>query len=706
MQTMIPPAQRRQAQEVVPRVDLHAMERQAVADGAMDYAKLESLIRDIEFEPDWRTDADLNAAYYDGYQKTDEQQRLEREGQPVAVVNLIARAINAMLGQEARQRTSWKMSADMDEYADVSDALQVKLTEAQRETWADMAISEAYAGQSKAGLGWVEVSRVADIFAQYRYRVAPVHRNEIWWDWRAKDLGLSDARWLLRKQWHDLDVLEETMPQFRDIFRYYGNSTWRAMSFADAIHATETMRRAEDTRRAFKVREDQWLNTARKRIALYEVWYRVMRQTVAMVMADGAAVEFNPQNQLHQEAVSRGLAKLVRTPKRVIRSAIFCGPHRLVDRETKLKRFPYIPFWGFRDDEDRSPYSPVQGMRYPQDEYNARRSRLMWLLQCAQVFVDNDALDPRFNNVEDLAREIMRPDSVFVLNKDRRNVQGVRIERSTQLPREQAEVMNDAKQLIQDVPGIYTAMLGDAPTGVTSGLAINSLVEQGSIALGDFNDNYRYARRMVGEALVDLMVEDMQTENLQVKVGLGKGARVVVLNTMDAQGLPMNNVKAAPVKVALEDAPNTPAYRMQQQQQIASVLQVGGNDPAVRAALIPSFIEATDLPNREHDAKYLRQAYGVPQPGDRNAAMQAEQAAQADAAQKAQLAQEQTMLTLKELAGKVDNLASATDLNRAKTEEIMHRLTNPQPEQQGDPHAQAINDAIAEARAGSAVGAA
>lgn len=680
------------------RHDLAGMEAEQVASGAMEYPKLESMLRDIQNEPRWRRDADLNAAYYDGYQTTPEQERLRAEGQPVATVNLISRTVNTLLGNEARARTSWKLSADAEEdFGDVSDALQMKLTQAQRETNADIAVSEAYASQAKAGLGWVEVSRVANPFEPYAYRVKPVHRNEIWWDWRAKEMDLSDARWLIRQQWHDLDDLEQLMPQFADLFRYYGGASWSNFTFAAAIHATETTRSIDDTRQQFRINPDEWFDNTRKRIKTYEVWYRVYKQTVAILLPDGTVKEFNPANAMHQAAVERGIAKLLRAPKRVLRMALFVGPHRLMDVETQRERFPYIPFWAFRDDVDRSPYSMVQGMRYPQDEYNARRSRLMWLLQCAQVFVDDDALS-KMNNFHDLARDIMRPDAIIILNKDRKHDSGIRIERNTQLPAEQSSAMNDARNLIMEQPGVSAGMMGDKVPGVTSGVAYNSLVTQSNIAVGDHDDNYRMGRRMVGEALVDLIIEDCKRPNMPVKVGVGETQRVVILNQWDAkQQRVLNSVEGANVQVALDDVPNTPAYKMQQQQQIAMVLQVAGNDEAARAVLIPAFLEASDLVNRREDARWLRKRYGIPTPGDRQAQTAADQASQAQQQKAGQMQEAAAQLDLADKQAEVDVRNSTADLNRARVAEMVHRLQQPA---QPDPAAQedqAIHDSLAEA---------
>lgn len=673
MQLIRPP---REPDQKPQRFDLAAMERKLVKTGAMDYADLENLIRDIEWEPDWRTEADTNTRYYDGHQKTREQMRLEKEGQPIAVVNLISRTVNTMLGNEAKARVNWKLSADSeDEYGEVADGLQVKLTQAQRETFADMAISEAYGSQTKAGIGWCEVSKVGNPFSKIRYRVKAVHRNEIWWDWRAKDLDLDDARWLLRKQWHDLDDLEALMPQYRDLFRMYGHAAFGTnMTFAEAIHASDMTRHAEDVRRSFRVASEEWLDTSRKRIATYEVWYRVYRSTVAIMLPEGPAVEFDAKNPLHQEAVRRGLGKLIRAPKRVMRQALFVGPHRLFDDEQKRDRFPYIPFWAFRDDQDRSPYSMVSGMRYPQDEYNARRSRLMWLLQAAQVIVEEDALATEFGDLYDLAREVRRPDAMIVLNKARMKEKAIDIGRNVELPAEQVAVMADARALIMEQPGVSEAMMGDKVPGVTAGVAFNSLVQQSNIAIGDHDDNYRYARRLVGESLLDLIIEDHQKPRMQIKVGVGRNQRVVVLNDIDEQGnIVRNAVADAALNVALDEAPNTPAYKMQQRRDIAEVMQAAGGDPDVLAIMVPAFIESTDLPNRESDARWLRQRKGIPMPGDREGQKQADDQRAKEMVKQAQIQDAAVQAELADKQASAAQKASAADLNKARTVQVLQQ---------------------------------
>ena len=47
--------------------------------------------------------------------------------------------------------------------------------------------------------------------------------------------------------------------------------------------------------------------------------------------------------------------------------------------------------------------------------------------------------------------------------------------------------------------------MGQAQGGVTANSAMTTLVEQGMISMGELNDNYRNARRMVFEALMGML---------------------------------------------------------------------------------------------------------------------------------------------------------------------------------------------------------
>lgn len=657
---------------------------------------LEALIRDCDMQPSWRDRADISVAYYDGKQLTEQQaMQAKADGLEPRATNLVGRVINGVLGEEAKSRSDVRIESDVDEIADVVDVLNVSLKEAQRESYADMAVSTAYGSQVKAGLGWVEVSRNPDPL-EYPYRVLHTHRNEMWYDWRAKDFLLRDARWQCRKQWHDLDELLAEMPEHKAILTQMANG-WEGWAMGDWFDEYDqdlmgAMRREYDNYRQFSIRSTEWFDSARKRVKLYEVWYKVPANGVVIRMSPTRSVLYDESNPLHVMAVSRGLVKVEKVITKQVRTALFAGPYRLWDRATTKRNFPYVPFFAFRDDNDGAPYGLIEGMKSPQDEYNERRLRIQWLLKSRQVMVDNDALDLSKNNWADLANNVMRPDMLLVLNAARRNPNGVVVSNNIGLQKEQVDVMQDAKQLIQDVSGVYGTQLGNAPAGVTSGVAISGLVEQGIVAMGELNDNYRLSRRMVYENLMDLILEDHQDANLRMSIGEGATKRVVVLNTMDEQtGMPKNVVKDAQVRVGLSDVPASPAARMQQQQQLATAISALGNQPNAVAALVPPFLQLStlDAETRRQAIEDFRKSTGQPPVGDRAAREAADQAATQAAQEKSTIEKEGAKALLDEQHAKVGKLITEAELNVAKAKQIQAQIE----EGSSDPIESALQEA-------------
>lgn len=641
-------------------------------------SRLERMVADCDSQPLWRERADLAAAFVDGKQFTPEQEAaLVSEGlMDLRPTNLVARTVRAICGQEAKSRTDIKVEADDDEESDVCDVLNQAMKESQREAYADMAISAAYFGQVGPGIGWVEVGEATDPL-DWPDAVKDVHRSEIWWDWRAKDMLLRDARWLARKRWADLDELEAAMPWAREILRMCSNG-WSGFMFDQTQDETMIRRWEQDGRWSQYQRRSEWYDSARKRVKLYEVWYKVPAWAVVMKLGPSRNILFDQRNQSHIQAVATGRVPVFKQQTMQVRMALYAGPHRMQDFGTTRRNFPYVPFFAYRDDEDLSPYGIVEGMISPQMEYNARRARINWMLRARQIFMDNDALDTNVNTLADIAGAVMRPDLTVVLNAMRTNkdANAFRIGTDIQLQKEQVEVMQDSKQLLQDVPGVYGSQLGQAASGVTSGIANSVLIEQGNVSMGDLNDNYRHSRRMVFELLLENIVRRYSQSNLQVLIGRGSTRRAIVLNAFDPQqGKIINNVADAPTRVGLGEIPSTPAFKMQQQQQTATIIEsLAKVNPQAASVLIPGFIEATDQPDRMERADDVRRFMGLPTSGDKQASAKIEKQQADQKAKQDQVQQAVQTLGMEKEAATIEKIKSETELNNTKATEIGHTM--------------------------------
>lgn len=577
----------------------------------LEIDKLDKFLYEIRLQPMWRREADLDSEYYDGNQldhaTLDDMQRL---GMAPLIRNLIRPTIDVALGMEAKTRSDWRVQADDEKYQDVAEGMSVKLKEAERESRADRACSDAYAGQLKAGLGWVEVSREMDPF-KYPYRVSSVSRREIFWDWRAKEPDLADARYLVRRRWQDVDILELMFPEDKELITGLGFSkaNWDTpLTDFPAIQGRTWLYERDVT-----IPESDWRDSTRKRLCLYEVWYRVWTRGFVMRTPDGRTVEVDLNNAKHANAIAGGMIEPIPALFPKMRLSWWIGPHRIADMPTPYKHqnFPYIPFWGYREDLTQIPYGLIRSMRSPQDEVNARLSKMMWLLSAKQVVMDPDQVD----DVDELRREVARADSMIVLSAKRSKNGKFEIKSDFQLTTQQFEVLKDASESIQKTAGVYQAMLGDKqPGGANSGIAINSLVEQGTTTLAEINDNYRFAKRMVGQAITELIVEDMgeepQVVNVDEKFGTKK-KKVVLNEPVIKDGVPMlnNDVQRALVKVALEDVPSTPTYRAQQLMMLTEMTKA--MPPQIQAFIVPFILESSEMPHRREIADQVRKALGI-----------------------------------------------------------------------------------------------
>jgi hypothetical protein len=536
---------------------------------------------------------------------------MQRLGMAPLIRNLIRPTIDVALGMEAKTRSDWRVQADDDKNQDVAEAMSVKLKEAERESRADRACSDAYAGQLKNGISWVEVSREMDPF-RYPYRVNAVSRREIFWDWRAKDPDLRDARYLVRRRWQDVDVLELMFPDDLDLIQGLGwsKANWDTpLTDFPAIQGRTWLYERDVT-----IPESDWRDSTRKRLCLYEVWYRVWTRGYVVRTPDGRTVEVDLSNPRHAQAIAGGMIEPIPAIFPKMRLSWWIGPHRIADMPTPYKHqnFPYIPFWGYREDLTQIPYGLIRSMRSPQDEINARLSKMMWLLSAKRVTASATAVD----DIDEVRREVARPDAFIVLSKTfNPNKDTFKVESDFQLSAQQFEVMKDASDAIQRTAGIYQAMLGDKqPGGATSGIAINSLVEQGTTTLAEINDNYRFARRLVGEMLVELIREDLGREPAVVNVDekFGNKKRTITLNNpVTKNGVQMldNDVQRSLVKVALEDVPSTPTYRAQQLLMLTEMTK--SMPPQIQAFVVPFILESSEMPHRREIADQVRKALGI-----------------------------------------------------------------------------------------------
>jgi len=589
-----------QAEEAAAPVSTEAEDKDAIT-----LEKFTSFVVEIDQQPAWRGKADREMDYCDGNQLDSEILQAQAQiGMPPAIENVIGPTIAAVTGMEVKMRKDWRVVPDTPKDGDeVAEALGFKLNQAERHSRADRACSEAYRHEISVGLGWVEVAREQNPF-KFPYRASFVHRNEIWWDWLDTEPDLEKARYLVRRRWTDRDQAELMFPDKVELIRHSSNG-WQGIDFGlghDGGGSTD-LAKAYTDERGWSIEEMQWRDIESRRICLFEVWYRVWVRTLVMKMPDGRVIEVDQANEAHQLAIAVGMAK----PKWVVlpkmRTSMWMGPHRLSDGPTPYPhhKFPYVPFWGCREDRTMIPFGLIRGMMYQQDNINATTGKIRWGLSAVETVRTTGAYagtDEQFRQMSS------RVDADIILSADAMSQPGAKFERRRdfQLSEQQYKMLGDARAAIARTSGITPSFQGQKGSA-TSGVQESTQVEQSVQALADINDNFDSARAAVGDLLMSLIVEDMIGVEETVQID-GKGLKpdkTIVLNSpvVDTEtGIQTlnNDVERTKLKVSLQDVPSTPSFQAQQLGALSEAFKSMGQE--YQPVVLPHLLSLMSVPNK------------------------------------------------------------------------------------------------------------
>ena len=573
-------------------------------------------------QPYWRAAADKEADYADGNQLDSELLKRQKAlGIPPAKENIIGPAINAVCGYEAKTRTDWRVTPDGNpDGQDVADALNFRLNQAERYSRADRAMSEAFKPMAAVGLGWVEVARESDPFG-YPYRCRYVHRNEIYWDMRAREPDLSDARWLLRERFIEASRAAQAFPEHADIIRNARNVHSLGAYAPELLEGgvSTGLQSSADSARPWTTREYTWYRSDSDEVCIVELWYRRWVQAMVLKTKSGRVVEFDEENPNHVAVVEAGLGKLQRATVARIRRSYWMGPVLLHDEATPYPHahFPYVPFWGYREDMTGTPFGLVRDMIFPQDNLNSTLARLRWGMMAVRTERTKNAVamaDDVFR------RQIGRVDADILLDADAMARPGARFEvkRDFQLNSQQFQLMQDSRASLERVSGITASMQGRSGTA-RSGLQEQTQLEQSQVSIAALMDNFSASRTLVGELLMAMTIEDLgeDEETIVIEGDTLNPPRSVTLNHPEVdegtgQTYLSNDVQRTRMKVALEDVPSSSSFRAQQLNALSEAIK--SLPPEAQQVMMPFMIDLMDLPRKKEVVEALRDAQKQPDP--------------------------------------------------------------------------------------------
>ena len=597
--------------------------------------------------------------FYDGDQWDEgDATMLRARGQLPLVFNVIAPAVNWMLGTERQNRTQYKIlprEKSDGRAARLKSELMKYVDDA---NFTDFAWSAAFADAVKVGLGWVEEGWQGDSGEEPVFLRAETWRN-ILWDSRAQHLDLSDARFLFRAKWVDLDVATRLFTGARNRAVLEESASTSSDIIGSLITTgDEAMDEAEQS--ALIAHSSRTDEAGRRRLRLIEAWYRTIEERPYVAGGQFNGELFDVTSPGHNQDVDGGRASIRWRTAMTIRVAIFTSSGLLWDSPSPYRhnRFPFTPIWGNRRGADNMPYGIIRSLKDIQRDINKRHSKATHILNSSRIIMDRDAVP----DLEEFAEEAARPDAILIKNPGKELV----IDHGKDLAPAQLELMSRSIQMVQQTSGITDEAMG-RQTNANSGKAIEARQRQGSVATAHFLDNLRLARRLSGEKMLSL-IEQFYTEEKAFRITNNRGTPEYLKINGDAEN---DILRSKADFVIAEDAWRATQRQAELQELMELMQQVAPVAPQIVVTLLDLLVEAMDIPSREEIVTRIRKLTGMTDPDmtDEEKAADPELQARAQAeAKQAAMAERMAEAEAAKLEAEAAEKGARADLARAGTE--------------------------------------
>jgi len=554
-----------------------------------------------------RMEMEVDEAFYDHRHWSQEESAILNErGQLDLVFNLIHTSVNWLLGKERRSRKDFKLMPRRKDGAHTAHRKTEFLRYLRDANHSHMAYSAAFAEMVKAGLSWLEAGYRSEDDGEPVYDRHESWRNVIH-DSASREPDYSDARYLFRTRWTDVDLAMALFPERAGVISRATSGIYEfglggLDSYGDAAMDSHERMMTQGG----GLYADSTLNY-RERVRLIEAWYRrpVLEKWVAGGQFSGEV--FDERSPGHLGDIAAGRATVVAKTRMRTHVAIFtsAGLIYLGPSIYRHNRFPLTPIWGYRRAEDGMPYGYIRGVRDPQRDLNKRASKALYLLSTRRAFVPKGSV----RDMDEFREEAARPDAVIEFTP----VAGMapKIETDLQLAAAHLQLMESDAKMIQSVGGVTDENMG-RQTNATSGRAIVARQDQGELATAILFDNYRFARMIHGEKLV-VNVEQFITKEREFRITDQRGnPDYVVINGTSPEAVNIAAFKADFI-IGEEE------WRASQRQADLAILmevlaQIAPQAPMIALAILDLVVEMMNLPNGDEIVKRIRQISGQTDP--------------------------------------------------------------------------------------------
>lgn len=639
------------AQQAVARLDRPDMDR-------LHKRLLDYYARELDRQYDNRLEMAQDADFYDNIQWDEaDAQTLRERGQMPLVYNVISASVDWVTGTEKRARSEYKILPRRKEDgrpAERKTQLMKYLEDVNRTPFE---ISRAFEDAVKVGIGWMEDGIQDEAEEEPLYSQYESWRN-ILHDSAATKLDMSDARYILRTKWLDLDIAEALFPKRKAVLDQAAADSDDFINLDQYGDEAMDAQEAHLDQRGQSTASDRIMGYQRRRVRVVEAWLRIPVEADQVKGGTWRGEIFDPHSPAHTEELQSGRAEKVKKTVMRMHVAICCTAGMLWFSESPYRhnRFPFTPIWGYRRDRDGMPYGMVRRLRDIQTDINKRASKALHILSSNKVIMDEGAVD----DLDEFTEEVARPDAVIVkkpghnivLNADRDLAQG------------HLDLMSRSIAMVQQASGVTDELMGRR-TNATSGIAIQRRQDQGSMQTAKFFDNLFLASQVRGEKQL-ANIEQFVTEEKAFRITNMRGKpEYITVN----DGLPENDVVRSKADFVISESSWHATMRQAAVEELLDlVAKLAPVAPDAVIVMLDLIVESMDIQNREELVKRIRAVTGMRDPDAEepteeeiaNAEKQAEAARQQAEAQQAA----------------IDKLKAEAAEKLARAEEIQARMAN------------------------------
>lgn len=609
--------------------------------------------REVDRQRDNRLEMAQDEDFYDNIQWSEEDAAaLEDMGQIPLVYNVISASIDWVLGTERRTRTDFKVLPRRKEQGKPAERKSQLLKYLSDVNRSPFNTSRAFADAVKVGIGWLE-DGIGDDDEDEQL----VNRYESWrnviWDSAASELDLSDARYLFRSKWVDLDLLSALFPKRRSLLE-------RSVDASDEFvvgdqFGDEAMDSAEIEmeRGGNATTTDRIYGYQRRRVRAIEGWIRMPVQTKRIRGGSFDREIYDEYSPGHVESVNSGEAEIVQKVAMRMHVAIFTPIGMLYFGASPYRhnRFPLTPIWGKRRGRDGMPYGMVRNLKDIQVDVNKRASKTLAILSSNKVVMDEGAVD----DLEEFMDEVSRPNAVIIKKPNKE----LKIDADRDLAQWHDVQMQRSISMIQVAAGVTDENLG-RKTNASSGIAIARRQDQGSLATANYFDNLWFAQQVRGEKQL-ANVEQFMSDRKQFRITNMRGTpEYVDIN----DGMPENDITRSKADFIISESDWRATQRQAAVEQLLET--IGRFPPEVGLLLIDLAVENMDLPNRDEIVKRIRAHTGQRDP-DAEEPTPEEQAQAEKAGQMQQMQLMQAVAVLRKALADAATAEAKADQIKAQT---------------------------------------